>query len=84
MKQFGYPVCMDCTHSVQRPGSFGGKTGGDRKFVSSMAFAAKSFGIDGYFMEVHPDPEKGLSDAANMLYLDEIDDLVNKILNIQK
>jgi 2-dehydro-3-deoxyphosphooctonate aldolase (KDO 8-P synthase) len=67
---------MDCTHSVQRPGGSGGKTGGDRKFVPAMAKAAKAFGTSGYFMEVHPDPDKGLSDAANMMRLDEISSLI--------
>ena len=81
MKNLGYPVCMDCTHSVQRPGGAGGKTGGDRKFVPSMALAAKMFGANGYFLEVHPDPDKGLSDAANMMYLDHIEDLIVKLLN---
>ena len=80
MKEFGYPVCMDCTHSVQRPGGAGGKTGGDRKFVPSMALASKAFGVNGYFLEVHPDPDKGLSDAANMMYLDHVEDLIIKIL----
>lgn len=55
-------VIMDCTHSVQRPGGAGGKTGGDRRFVPQMALAAKAFGATGYFFEVHPDPDKGLSE----------------------
>lgn len=80
MKDLGFPVCMDCTHSVQRPGGSGGITGGDRKFVPYMAKAAKAFGADGYFMEVHPDPDKGLSDAANMMYLNELEDLVKNLL----
>ena len=71
-------VIMDCTHSVQRPGAGGGKTAGDRKFVPSMALAAKAFGATGYFFEVHPDPEKGLSDGPNMLYLDE---LIKKLIS---
>ncbi|MBO4964111.1 MAG: 3-deoxy-8-phosphooctulonate synthase, partial [Prevotella sp.] len=62
-------VIMDCTHSVQRPGGSDGKTGGDRHFVPQMAKAAKAFGATGYFFEVHPDPDRGLSDAANMLEL---------------
>jgi 2-dehydro-3-deoxyphosphooctonate aldolase (KDO 8-P synthase) len=80
MKEFGFPVCMDCTHSVQRPGGSGGKTGGDRKFVPFMAKAAKAFGSNGYFIEVHPDPDKGLSDAANMMYLNELEDIVRDLL----
>lgn len=73
-------VLMDCTHSVQRPGGAGGKTGGDRRFVPSMALAAKAFGANGYFFEVHPDPDKGLSDAANMLELDKLEPLVEELL----
>lgn len=73
-------VIMDCTHSVQRPDAQGGKTGGDRRFVPSMAMAAKAFGATGYFFEVHPDPDKGLSDAANMMELDKLEGLVERIL----
>ena len=73
-------VIMDCTHSVQRPGAANGKTGGDRRFVPSMAKAAKAFGATGYFFEVHPDPDRGLSDAANMLELDKLEDLVYKLI----
>lgn len=73
-------VIMDCTHSVQRPGGAGGKTGGDRRFVPSMAMAAKAFGANGWFFEVHPDPDKGLSDAANMLELAKLEQLVERIV----
>ena len=73
-------VIMDCTHSVQRPDAQGGKTGGDRRFVPSMAMAAKAFGATGYFFEVHPEPDKGLSDAANMMELDKLEGLVERIL----
>ncbi|MDY2702758.1 MAG: 3-deoxy-8-phosphooctulonate synthase [Prevotella sp.] len=73
-------VIMDCTHSVQRPGGASGKTGGDRKFVPSMALAAKAFGATGYFFEVHPEPDNGLSDAANMLELDKLEGLIANIL----
>jgi 2-dehydro-3-deoxyphosphooctonate aldolase (KDO 8-P synthase) len=74
-------VIMDCTHSVQRPSGSDGKTGGDRRFVPQMALAAKAFGATGYFFEVHPDPDKGLSDAANMLELDKLEPLVMKLVN---
>ena len=74
-------VIMDCTHSVQRPDSRGGKTGGDRLFVPAMALAAKAFGATGYFFEVHPTPEHGLSDAANMLELDKLEPLITKLLS---
>ena len=73
-------VIMDCTHSVQRPGGSDGKTGGDRRFVPQMALAAKAFGATGWFFEVHPDPDKGLSDAANMLELEKLENLVEKLI----
>ena len=73
-------VVMDCTHSVQRPGAGGGKTSGDRRFVPSMALAAKAFGANGYFFEVHPDPDHALSDGPNMLFLNKLEGLVGKLL----
>ena len=73
-------VIMDCTHSVQRPGGADGKTGGDRRFVPQMALAAKAFGATGWFFEVHPTPDLGLSDAANMLELDKLEGLVEKLM----
>ena len=73
-------VIMDCTHSVQRPGGSDGKTGGDRRFVPQMAMAAKAFGANGFFFEVHPRPDEGLSDAANMLELDHLETLVEKLI----
>ena len=73
-------VVMDCTHAVQRPGAAGGKTGGNREFVPAMALAAKAFGANGFFFEVHPDPDKGLSDAANMLRLDDLEALIKSLL----
>ena len=73
-------VIMDCTHSVQRPGGSDGKTGGDRRFVPQMALAAKAFGATGFFFEVHPTPDEGLSDAANMLELDKLEALVKKLI----
>ena len=80
MKQFGYPVCMDCTHSVQRPGGDGGKTGGDRTFVPMMALAAKAFGASGYFMETHPDPDNALSDGPNMVKLTDLEKTIAPLL----
>lgn len=73
-------VIMDCTHSVQRPGGGNGFTAGDRRFVPSMALAAKAFGATGYFFEVHPDPENSKSDGPNMLYLKDLKNLVAEIL----
>ena len=72
-------VVMDCTHSVQRPGAGDGKTSGDRRFVPAMALAAKAFGATGYFFEVHPNPDQGLSDAANMLELSKLESLIEKL-----
>jgi 3-deoxy-D-manno-octulosonic acid (KDO) 8-phosphate synthase len=71
---------MDCTHCVQQPGGANGKTGGDRRYVPMMAEAAKAFGATGFFLGVHPDPDRGLSDAANMLELDKLEGLVAKLV----
>ena len=73
-------VMMDCTHSVQRPGAAGGKTGGNREFVPAMAKAAKAFGANAFFFEVHPDPDQGLSDGPNMLELDKLEQLVKELM----
>ena len=80
MKEIVPTVIMDCTHSVQRPSAGDGKTVGDRKFVPAMAMAAKAFGATGYFFEVHPDPDKGLSDAANMLELSKLEGLIAELI----
>ena len=73
-------VVMDCTHSVQRPGAAGGKTGGNREFVPAMAHAAKAFGANGFFFVVFFVLDKGWSDAANMLRLDDLETLVKSLL----
>lgn len=73
-------VVMDCTHSVQRPGAGGGKTSGDRRFVPSMALAAKAFGATGYFFEVHPDPDNALSDGPNMLRLEDLEGVIRSVV----
>ena len=80
MQPWADRVIMDCTHSVQRPGGAGCKTGGDRRFVPQMAMAAKAFGAQGYFFETHPDPEKALSDGPNMLYLKDMRALIEALL----
>lgn len=80
MKHYTNTVIMDCTHSVQRPGSAGGKTGGNREFVPAMALAAKAFGANGYFFEVHPNPENALSDGPNMLYLNDLESVIKSLL----
>ncbi len=73
-------VIMDCTHSVQRPGAAGGKTGGNREYVPAMALASKAFGANGYFFEVHPDPDNALSDGPNMLRLEDLESVVKSLL----
>ena len=80
MRNIAPTVVMDCTHSVQRPGAAGGKTGGNREFVPAMALAAKAFGANGYFFEVHPSPDNALSDGPNMLYLKDLEDVVKSLL----
>ncbi len=80
MKAFVPRVVMDCTHSVQRPGAAGGKTGGNREFVPAMALAAKAFGANGFFFETHPDPEQALSDGPNMLYLKDLETVISSLL----
>ncbi|HJI18344.1 3-deoxy-8-phosphooctulonate synthase [Alistipes sp.] len=73
-------VVMDCTHSVQRPGAGDGKTAGNREFAPAMALAAKAFGANGYFFEVHPDPDRALSDGPNMLRLDDLESVIKSLL----
>ncbi len=79
MKKLGYPVVMDCTHAVQKP-STGTTTGGNREYVRPIALAAKAFGANGYFLEVHPEPDKGLSDAPNMYPLDKLENLILELI----
>lgn len=81
MKEIVPTVIMDCTHSVQRPGGGNGTTSGDRRFVPSMALAARAFGATGYFFEVHPTPDTALSDGPNMLELEKLESLVKQLLN---
>lgn len=79
MKEFGYPVIIDATHSTQRPGGEGQSSGGDPKYASYFAKAATVCGVDGYFFEVHPQPSKGLSDATNMISLDGIEKILKEL-----
>lgn len=81
MKRITPTVIMDCTHSVQRPGAAGGKTGGNREYVPAMALAAKAFGATGYFFEVHPDPEKAFSDGPNMVALKDFESIVRSLID---
>ena len=81
MKRFTPHVIMDCTHSVQRPGAAGGKSGGNREYVPAMALAAKAFGATGYFFEIHPNPNQALSDGPNMLQLQDFESVVVSLIS---
>lgn len=82
MRQFGYPVIFDATHSVQLPGGMGTSTGGQREFIPYLARAAAASGVDGFFMEVHDNPPEALSDATNMLYLSSLEALLTDLIAI--
>jgi len=82
MRQFGYPVIFDATHSVQRPGSLGGATGGDAKWAPALSRAAVATGIDGLFMETHVDPTKALSDKANAVAFSQLPALWKNLVAI--
>lgn len=82
MKKFGYPVVMDGTHSVQKPGGKGTATGGNREYVEPLAKAAIAAGADALFFEVHPDPDTALSDGPNMVRLSDFEDLLKRIMKV--
>lgn len=82
MKKFGYPVVIDATHSVQKPGGKGTVTGGNREYVEPIAKAAVAVGADALFFEVHPDPDSALSDGANMVRLDEFETMLQRVIRI--
>jgi len=79
MKEFGYPVIMDCTHSTQKPSSLGDKSGGERKYAVYMAKLAKAVDVDGFFFEVHENPDKALCDGPNMIQLDNFENILKQI-----
>ncbi len=79
MKEFGYPVIMDVTHSTQKPSALGGTSGGDRKYAPYMAKLANAVGVDGFFFEVHENPEEALSDGPNMVYLKDFRKILESI-----
>jgi len=83
MRSFGCPVIFDATHSVQLPGGSGGCSGGQRQFVAPLAMAAAAVGIDGLFLEVHPDPDKALCDGPNSLPLEAVEGLLQRILKVR-
>jgi len=80
MKELGVPVIIDCTHSMQKPNS-GNTTNGNPEYAIHLAKAAKALGVDGYFFEIHPKPEKAWSDGSNMIHLDKFDDMLKAIAN---
>jgi 2-dehydro-3-deoxyphosphooctonate aldolase (KDO 8-P synthase) len=82
MRKFGYPVVFDATHSVQLPGGEGTKSAGQREFVTPLACAAAAAGCDGFFMEVHPDPDHALSDGPNMVPLHDLKKLLDRLMRI--
>ncbi len=82
MRSFGYPVVFDATHSVQLPGGAGTKSSGQREFIAPLACAAAAAGCDGFFMEVHPNPDSALSDGPNMVPLHALKPLLERLLRI--
>ena len=84
MKQMGFPVVMDCTHSLQQPNNGSGITGGLPELIEPLAKAAVAVGVDGLFIETHPNPKEALSDGANMLPLNQIEDLLIKLLRLRE
>ena len=84
MKEFGYPIVFDATHSVQAPGGKGKSSGGDRRFVPTLAQAGVVAGADGVFMEVHEDPDHAPSDGPNMVKLKDLDALLERLLKLSR
>lgn len=82
LRSFGYPVVFDATHSVQLPGGGGTKSSGQREFVEPLACAAAGAGVDGFFMEVHPNPDEALSDGPNMVPLHQLKTLLERVMRI--
>ena len=82
LRNFGYPVVFDATHSVQLPGGGGTKSSGQREFVEPLACAAAGAGVDGFFMEVHPNPDEALSDGPNMVPLSQLKALLKRVLRL--
>jgi 2-dehydro-3-deoxyphosphooctonate aldolase (KDO 8-P synthase) len=84
MREYGYPIVFDATHSVQQPSSQAGITGGNRDMVPHLIRAAVAVGIDGLFLEVHPEPEKAISDAANQVRLSDVETILKQALAIEQ
>ncbi len=84
MRELGVPVIFDATHAVQKPGARGTASGGDAARISTLAFAAAAAGIDGLFLEVHPNPKKALSDSATSLRLAQLDTLIRQVVALDR
>jgi 2-dehydro-3-deoxyphosphooctonate aldolase (KDO 8-P synthase) len=84
MKEFGYPVIFDATHSVQQPGGRGTSSGGERRFVPLLAQAAVAVGVDGVFMEVHENPDQAPSDGPNMIPLKSLEKLLERLIKLNR
>jgi len=84
MQETGFPVILDITHSLQQPNQASGVTGGRPDLIETIARAGIAVGVDGIFIETHPEPSKALSDGANMLKLDYLEDLLTKLVKIKK
>ncbi len=84
MRDLGYPVIYDATHSIQIPAGQGTSSGGEREFVSGLSRAAIAFGCDGLFLEVHPEPDKALCDGPNMINLKDLEKLLKEVKKIEK
>lgn len=84
MKEFGHPTVMDCTHALQQPNNGTGVTGGLPALIEPIAKAAVAVGVNGLFLETHPNPSQALSDGANMLPLEEMEDLLKKLLRVKE
>ncbi len=84
MRSLGCPVIFDATHSVQLPGGAGGASSGQREFIAPLTRAAVAAGIDGLFMEIHPDPDKALCDGPNSIPLDDVEALLTRLVRIRE
>ena len=84
MKKYSYPVIFDSTHSVQEPGGLGEKSGGKREFVTTLSKAAAAIGVAGIFIETHDNPDKALSDGPNMLNIENLEDLISKLIEFDR
>jgi 2-dehydro-3-deoxyphosphooctonate aldolase (KDO 8-P synthase) len=83
MRSFGCPVIFDATHSVQLPGGAGGSSGGQREFIATLSRAAVAAGIDGLFLEIHPNPDQALCDGPNSIPLDKVEELLVQLIRVR-